>query len=213
MTPARTAAPPSRRHGVRLRPAAARRRRAAGETARCAAAPQAAKLGSVIPIATEAIRGGNVWRGIYGVSDMDISLLSKLPVGTAYGWGTPASATLDEDVARRFARVPPKTGGALKIGVELDEGSQASRPEQINSVIFHITGVTVGIPLWPLSQYPEELELLVPPFTSFLVTKIGPIETHNTVKVLNMHLSCERWCKQQIDGYDEWVDRVRDTHR
>eukprot|EP01062_Namystynia_karyoxenos_P024299 TRINITY_DN19454_c0_g1_i1.p1 TRINITY_DN19454_c0_g1~~TRINITY_DN19454_c0_g1_i1.p1 ORF type:complete len:989 (+),score=178.71 TRINITY_DN19454_c0_g1_i1:67-2967(+) len=70
---------------------------------------------------------------------------------------------------------------------ELKSGDHA----QVNNVLYQMNGVTHATPLWYLSQYPEELEVLLPPFADWEVVKPPEILPGDTVLIT---LRFAGWC-------------------
>eukprot|EP01062_Namystynia_karyoxenos_P000426 TRINITY_DN10143_c0_g1_i1.p1 TRINITY_DN10143_c0_g1~~TRINITY_DN10143_c0_g1_i1.p1 ORF type:complete len:841 (+),score=199.55 TRINITY_DN10143_c0_g1_i1:94-2616(+) len=218
------------------------------------------RLRARVGVAKEAAKQLLVFRGISGVSDADFAAHAAYRADSRLGWTTPASTTLSEFVAKRFAgisqRVPfteaecgddlyvrmvprglaqkpggkggaksaatyvgkaagPKDGGILMQWNGPDKGGPPQghprttvepkdwwegdgKPvthvehEGANAIIFRILGVTHGIRLWCISQYPEELEMLLPPFACFRVActprRLG------AGRVLEVTLQFDTWC-------------------
>eukprot|EP01064_Diplonema_japonicum_P002034 TRINITY_DN11321_c0_g1_i1.p1 TRINITY_DN11321_c0_g1~~TRINITY_DN11321_c0_g1_i1.p1 ORF type:complete len:860 (+),score=191.58 TRINITY_DN11321_c0_g1_i1:45-2582(+) len=83
-----------------------------------------------------------------------LARLKRLVPGMLYGWAAPAPCTLDEAVAR--GHLPPSGGHG-----------------QYSNVLFIITGSVVGLPIHSISQYPSEMEVLLPPFVMFQVIDVA----------------------------------------
>eukprot|EP01062_Namystynia_karyoxenos_P065646 TRINITY_DN593_c0_g2_i1.p1 TRINITY_DN593_c0_g2~~TRINITY_DN593_c0_g2_i1.p1 ORF type:complete len:2827 (+),score=273.18 TRINITY_DN593_c0_g2_i1:576-8483(+) len=92
-----------------------------------------------------------LWRGLADLPAAVHRWHRLLKPGSFVGWAPPTSTSFDKDAAFSFA-----TGG--------------------RSVIFCMRGVLEGVPLWCLSRYPQERELLLPPFTRWKVEEVlqGP---------------------------------------
>eukprot|EP01062_Namystynia_karyoxenos_P065647 TRINITY_DN593_c0_g3_i1.p1 TRINITY_DN593_c0_g3~~TRINITY_DN593_c0_g3_i1.p1 ORF type:complete len:2882 (+),score=256.09 TRINITY_DN593_c0_g3_i1:90-8735(+) len=89
-----------------------------------------------------------LWRGLADLPATVHRWHRLLKPGDFIGWAPPTSTSFDKDAAFGFA-----TGA--------------------RSVIFCIRGVLEGVPLWCLSRYPQERELLLPPFARLRVEGVS----------------------------------------
>eukprot|EP00756_Hemistasia_phaeocysticola_P041841 Hpha_TRINITY_DN16937_c0_g1::TRINITY_DN16937_c0_g1_i24::g.53065::m.53065 len=92
------------------------------------------------------------WRGLNKLSPETVMEQSRLRKGQFVGWVAPASVTTKENVALRFVK------------------------ERKTSVLMELRGLTHCIQLQQLSMYPQEEELLVPPFSTWEVEAVGEEE-------------------------------------
>eukprot|EP00756_Hemistasia_phaeocysticola_P053795 Hpha_TRINITY_DN29744_c0_g1::TRINITY_DN29744_c0_g1_i1::g.2662::m.2662 len=96
------------------------------------------------------------WRGLSGLPPERVQGHRKLRPGQFVGWVAPTGVSLDPRVAREFAK------------------------DRETSVLFQLRGVSEFIPLQEVSQYPDEKDLLIAPFSTWEVEGVvedgkGPV--------------------------------------
>eukprot|EP00756_Hemistasia_phaeocysticola_P028344 Hpha_TRINITY_DN16170_c0_g9::TRINITY_DN16170_c0_g9_i1::g.8747::m.8747 len=96
-----------------------------------------------------------LYRGLAGLPDPVVSAHKALKEGDVVRWASPTSCATDASVARAYV-----AGGAAN-----------AQEKPGGTVLFAIKGVLQGIPLQAVSKYPKEAEVLLPPCTSFTVSR------------------------------------------
>eukprot|EP01064_Diplonema_japonicum_P018458 TRINITY_DN27143_c0_g1_i1.p1 TRINITY_DN27143_c0_g1~~TRINITY_DN27143_c0_g1_i1.p1 ORF type:complete len:1771 (+),score=436.46 TRINITY_DN27143_c0_g1_i1:46-5358(+) len=95
------------------------------------------------------------YRGLAGLPDDVYHMHEKLRPGCILHWPAPSSCAKDEDVATSYVN---------------GEATNAFKSTG-GTVFFSVKGVRRGLPLQEISQYPQEAEVLVAPFTTFRVSQ------------------------------------------
>eukprot|EP01062_Namystynia_karyoxenos_P018590 TRINITY_DN16941_c0_g1_i3.p1 TRINITY_DN16941_c0_g1~~TRINITY_DN16941_c0_g1_i3.p1 ORF type:complete len:3077 (+),score=559.20 TRINITY_DN16941_c0_g1_i3:784-10014(+) len=98
------------------------------------------------PVADLCGGAATLWRGLGNLPTPVMRWHRRLRPGSFVAWVAPTSSSFDGAAARLFA-----TGRAI---------------------LFELRGVTEGIPLWTLSKYPRERELLIAPFSRWVVESV-----------------------------------------
>ena len=93
-------------------------------------------------------------RGLCDLPQSLVDSLTDLSRGDTLFWAALSSTTLDPAISRHYAEQPAAAGRG--------------------HVLFRIEGVTEGIKLEDLSQYPDEREFLLPLFSELEVVEVQP---------------------------------------
>eukprot|EP01059_Diplonema_ambulator_P010645 TRINITY_DN20667_c0_g1_i1.p1 TRINITY_DN20667_c0_g1~~TRINITY_DN20667_c0_g1_i1.p1 ORF type:complete len:733 (+),score=157.48 TRINITY_DN20667_c0_g1_i1:299-2200(+) len=96
-------------------------------------------------------------RGLAGLPDHVVASHKSLKPGSELHWTAPSSCAIDPEVAHSY--IAGTAANAVK--------------KQGGSILFSVGGVARALPLQEISKYPKEAEVLVPPLSSFKVTRVG----------------------------------------
>eukprot|EP01062_Namystynia_karyoxenos_P007082 TRINITY_DN12496_c0_g1_i2.p1 TRINITY_DN12496_c0_g1~~TRINITY_DN12496_c0_g1_i2.p1 ORF type:complete len:903 (+),score=164.53 TRINITY_DN12496_c0_g1_i2:82-2790(+) len=99
-----------------------------------------------------------VARGLAGLPDAVPAAHRALRPGEQLRWPAPSSCTMRRAVSEQYVR---------------GEAANATRSAHQGAVLFIVTGLSCGLPLQDISQYPAEEELLLPPLLELTVEEVG----------------------------------------
>ena len=101
-----------------------------------------------------------LYRGIHNLPQSVIDAHMKLQRGWSYAWLAPSSTSEDKQASADFLK---KTDPRF-------------------SILFVVKGCNEGLPLHKVSQFPDEAEVLLPPFSTFVVSE-EPIVTPEYIEI------------------------------
>ena len=127
-------------------------------------------------------------RGLAGLPDDVISMHERLSPGCNLHWPAPSSCAKNEDVAKSYVNGEATNAFKAKGG----------------TVFFTVKGLRRGLPLQEISQYPQEAEILLAPFTVF---KIGQSMKVPGLKSKSTKTLVVEWVNTDILG-QSFSDRV-----
>ncbi|KAJ9446466.1 hypothetical protein DIPPA_26146 [Diplonema papillatum] len=128
-----------------------------------------------------------LYRGIHNLPDVVIEAHKALHRGWSYAWLAPSSTSESRQASEDFLKTTdPKT-----------------------NILFEVHGCTEGLPLHQVSQFPDEAEVLLPPFSTFVVSE-APTQTD---LYLTIHLQFKGTLAKHSTSMQDFIQDVRsDAH-
>eukprot|EP01064_Diplonema_japonicum_P014251 TRINITY_DN2181_c8_g1_i1.p1 TRINITY_DN2181_c8_g1~~TRINITY_DN2181_c8_g1_i1.p1 ORF type:complete len:1479 (+),score=337.71 TRINITY_DN2181_c8_g1_i1:40-4476(+) len=125
-----------------------------------------------------------LYRGIHNLPDSVMSAHRGLQRGWSYAWLAPSSTSENMKASEDFLKTTDKK----------------------YNILFKVSGCNEGLPLHKVSQFPDEAEVLLPPFSTFVVES-EPVQCEN---YLEISLRFKGTLVQQDQQLDEFINDVRE---